>query len=313
MKQLYPLLFRPIYKDYIWGGNKISSFFNRNDITGRCAESWEISGFPEDSSIVLNGSLEGDNLYNITNNYGSDLVGVNYIEGCLFPLLIKILDVNTKLSIQVHPNVNQSINKLNGLNYLPKNELWYILDCHKLSNIFAGINEPYNISHIRNNLISYDSKKGDMYYIPGGLVHSASSGNLIFEVQQTSKTTFRIDDWDRGRELHLHDAKNTIVPCLRTIRRSSDSRQNRIYRMDTPLFNLSVLNLNRQRRLITRQISFAIVFCEKGKYCLEYNNQKMILGLGQCVLIPANFNCVLTPIESSKLLIARSYYGYHPF
>ncbi|TAF82282.1 MAG: mannose-6-phosphate isomerase, partial [Sphingobacteriales bacterium] len=143
-QQLYPLTFKTIYKDKIWGGNKIKNYLGKNfSPLPNCGETWEISGVEADVSVVLNGWLKGKSLVEILETYQSDLVGkaVYHHFGNVFPLLIKFIDANDDLSIQVHPN--DELAKIRH-NSFGKTEMWYIIQADQGASLISGFNQAVN-------------------------------------------------------------------------------------------------------------------------------------------------------------------------
>jgi mannose-6-phosphate isomerase len=219
---LYPLLFEPVCKDYLWGGDRISKL--RAPHSGRsagiCAESWEISDRSEGMSIVSNGRDKGRTLRNLVESLGADLVGTAAASKT-FPLLIKVIDAKQRLSIQVHPARTEA--KTHGAE--AKTEMWYVLaaepDSHVFCGLMQGVSRTRFESALRTKKVGELLRKvpvsaGDVIFVPGGRVHAVGEGCLLLEVQQSSNTTYRVYDWDRvskdgtPRELHIKEALEVI-------------------------------------------------------------------------------------------------------
>lgn len=212
------LFFEPIFKTKIWGGERLKEFAYDipSDKTGEC---WAISAHENGQSIVKNGVHKGKSLGELWENH-RELFG--NIPGDKFPLLVKIIDANKDLSVQVHPNDEYAQIKENG--ELGKSECWYILDCIPDTEMVYGINAKDKDE--LNNMIDkgkWDEllqvipiKKGDFFYVPSGTVHALKEGTLILEIQQNSDTTYRLYDYDRKdeqgnlRELHIEKSKDVI-------------------------------------------------------------------------------------------------------
>lgn len=187
----YPLYFKPVYKDYIWG-----------------KETWEVSDRDEGMSVVENGPLKGKSLHELMKD-SQRFVGESMPR---FPLLLKWIDAAEDLSIQVHPNEEAA----ELLHSEPKTEMWYVLE---EGFVFAGFQEAMTKERFEECL-----KKGraastlkkiavqphDALYIPAGTVHAVLSGCFFLEIQQNSNTTYRLDDWGRGRPLHLVEGLQSI-------------------------------------------------------------------------------------------------------
>ncbi len=217
MYKLYPMHFEPIYKDAIWGGGRIAKKFHRSSVPPRCAESWEISDRIEGQSSVINGPLKGKTLHELIEQFGEHLLGHGRKDQ-RFPLLIKIIDAREALSLQVHPS-EETAAICRGE---PKTEMWYVLEGGP---VYAGFKKPVSRedwAHAvdSNRLIDliqeFQTKPGDVVFIPGGRIHAIGAGCMMLEVQQNSDTTYRVYDWNRmgvdskPRALHLEQAKKCI-------------------------------------------------------------------------------------------------------
>ncbi len=219
------IFLKPVFLDKIWGGNKLSKEFGFNLDSECVGECLAISAHKSGESIVLNGKHSGMTLGEI---YKSEPdIFNNYDKEKEFPLLIKILDANADLSVQVHPD-NLYANKHEDS--LGKAECWYILDCDNDADIVMGhnaINKEELISHINNGawdkLLSIKSlSKGEFYYIPPGTMHAIRKGTLIYELQQSSDITYRLYDYDRLengklRELHVNKSID-VITCPQAIK-----------------------------------------------------------------------------------------------
>ena len=225
MNKLYPLKFHPIFKGYIWGGTKLKHILGKDlgNLT-KSAESWEISAVEGNISVVANGFLAGNNLQELIEVYMEDLVGSRIYKkfGIEFPVLIKFIDANDKLSIQVHPDDALAIkrNLPNG-----KTEMWYVLQAEEGASLISGFNRKvskneykkyFNIGELPEILNFEKVNAGDVFNIPAGRIHAIGPGILLAEIQQTSDATYRIYDWDRkdkngkSRELHTELAIDAI-------------------------------------------------------------------------------------------------------
>ena len=224
------IFMEPIFKDYLWGGNRLKNELHKNSNLDITAESWEISSNKNGDCKILNeeyNELTLSELYK-RKDLREPIFGTKCINIEEFPLLVKYIDAKQNLSIQVHPDDEyaKSIGLPNG-----KNEMWYIMDCENNSQIIAGLNkslDKYGLEDVINNdkikeYLNYtDIKKGDSIYISAGTVHAILGGVLICEIQQNSDTTYRVYDWDRKdkdgntRQLHKEQAiatiKSNIIP-----------------------------------------------------------------------------------------------------
>ncbi|MDR3109714.1 MAG: class I mannose-6-phosphate isomerase [Planctomycetaceae bacterium] len=224
---LYPFRFKPIYKNYIWGGHKLANLFGRKNITtDTVAESWEVADHEHGESIVTNGPLRGNSLEMLLQRYPETLLGDEYLrrgKPKRFPLMFKHLDAMQNLSVQVHPN-NAVCCEL-GIDEPEKVEAWVILDANVNSHYYAGFKKhctPEQVqTAVQNGTITellnpILANKGDCVLIKPGVVHALGEGVLAAEVAVTSDTTFRLFDWNRkdangnSRELHVAEAIKAI-------------------------------------------------------------------------------------------------------
>ncbi len=228
--ELYPMCFTPIYKERMWGGDQLVSVLKRTLPAGNnpIGESWELVDRDDEQSVVANGPLKGKTITELVHSYGKDLVGKNF-HGGRFPLMVKIIDAGTRLSLQVHPDAEVCAKLGNGAE--PKTEMWYIIAAKKGAKIMAGLNprgtkrqlvDALNSPDIESQLQVFSSETGDAYFISSGTLHAIGGGNLLLEIQQNSDTTFRVSDWGRidssgkSRELHVEQAMESINFTNRT-------------------------------------------------------------------------------------------------
>jgi mannose-6-phosphate isomerase len=226
MKALYPLLFKPVIKDYIWGGRHLEEFGRELPDSGPIAESWEISSHEDGMTTVKNGAYAGKTLKAVLEVLGVDLVGSNNqwaLERGKFPLLVKLLDANKKLSVQVHPDDDYA--QEHEGNELGKTEMWVILRADPDAAIIYGLEKRTTPQELRSALVNSELKDylhkvpiqaGDHICVPSGTLHTILGGAVIAEIQQNSNTTYRVYDWDRvgadgkPRPLHIDKALDVI-------------------------------------------------------------------------------------------------------
>ena len=321
MSTLYPLKFKPIIKQTLWGGEKLSNVLGKD--TGGvddAAESWEISGVQGNISRVVNGFLEGNNLQEIIEVYMGDLVGERVFEryGVEFPLLIKFIDANDILSIQVHPDDALSKKRHNAYG---KTEMWYVIQADKDARLISGFNRPMDkeqyLKHFKEKtlqeILNYEPvKAGDVFFIPAGRIHAIGPGILLAEIQQTSDVTYRIYDWDRldkngkSREMHTdlaldaidythYDHYRTPYTAVRNVPEQlvqCDHFQTNLLKFDHPM-----------QRDYSLQDSFVILLCTKGRFELQYDSGSIAVGLGDTIMIPAELDGLrLIPEQNSEVL-----------
>jgi mannose-6-phosphate isomerase len=214
----YPLTFQPIYKERVWGGRNLERLYRKRLPTGvSVGESWEITDRPEGISTIANGPWIGNDLRWLLERHGSDILGRPWQAGHRFPLLLKILDAEQKLSLQVHPPAAVA-RRLGGE---PKTELWYVARAAPEAELYVGLRQGVTRSEferrIRDGTVAdcfhhVPVKSGDAMFLPSGRVHALGAGNVIFEIQQNSDTTYRVFDWNRvgldnrPRDLHVEQS-----------------------------------------------------------------------------------------------------------
>ena len=316
---LYPLKFKPILKDKIWGGPKLRDVLGKQ-ASDKAGESWEISGVEGDISVAENGFLAGNSLQELAEIYMGDLLGDGIYErfGVEFPILIKFIDAADVLSVQVHPDdvMARERHKTYG-----KTEMWYIVESDK-GQLIAGFNRKLDqeqyLQHINEGklkeILNYEAvAPGDIYFMPAGRVHAIGAGVLLAEIQQTSDVTYRIYDWDRSdeqgksRELHTDLALEAIDFSFHTqFKTPYTSLQNStVSVVDSPFFTTSVIQLDlpveKDLNLID---SFVIYMCMGGAVGIAYGKGEVeVIKKGETILIPAELkNLALIPTEASTLL-----------
>lgn len=214
-----PIKMNPVFKQYIWGGNNLKEIYGKNTPEPPVAESWEISAHKDGLSVACNDVYENKTIIELCKKYGKDLYGDSMQEGEEFPLLLKILDAEDRLSVQVHPDDEYANIHENGSK--GKTEAWYILDAQPGAKLIYGFKDDITKEEFRKviedgnleDVLNYaECNKGDVFYIPSGTVHAVGKGLMIAEIQQSSNTTYRVYDYNRKdkdgnlRELHIEKA-----------------------------------------------------------------------------------------------------------
>lgn len=316
---LYPLKFHPILKKKIWGGEKLSYKSEQHEQS--IGESWEISAVEDNISVVTNGILADNDLQELIEVYMGDLVGDSVYEkfGIEFPLLIKYIDANDDLSIQVHPGDETAKERHNAYG---KTEMWYIVDAEQNASLIMGFNKETDkteyLQALRSNelmgiLNTEKVKKGDSFFIPAGLVHAIGKGCFIAEIQQTSDITYRIYDYNRKdadgntRELHTDLATDVIDyqyhPKHKVDYTPQDNKS--VQLVKCPYFTTNLLTFDRDiEKEYIRLDSFVIYMCLQGKFTITTGEcDPVVVNKGETVLIPACFkNLTLFPDEVTKVL-----------
>ena len=328
-EELYPFLFEPYYKTVLWGGTRIKTVLNRPlpDDADHVGEAWDICDRPGMESKVVNGPLAGTTIHQLIEWYGAELLGPDF-KGGRFPLMVKIIDSNQNLSLQVHPDEIYCAEK--GGTCEPKTEMWYVLSAEKNAKIYVGLKstttrqkflEHLNTAEMENDIQSFDSIPGDAYFIKAGRPHMIGAGNLLLEIQQNSDTTYRVYDWNRlgpdgkPRELHLEQAVACTDFMDRTVARisgvSGEVGHNRKYPIINrcQFFHCEDLKLVSEWRSTTagQPGSFHILTAVNAPF--EVGNEKFQTAVqpGSSVLIPACFGEYIVKVaEGTTTSIVRT-------
>jgi mannose-6-phosphate isomerase len=218
----YPLKFRAIYKQRIWGGQKLRDVFGKElPASEKIGESWELADLPDDKSVITNGELAGQTIRAVIEQYPKEMTGDENFP-TPFPLLIKILDAEDVLSVQVHPDPETCRRTGRGE---PKTECWYIISAADDAVIYKGLKEGVTREQfaeaiekgaVAEMLVKVPVKRGECHFLPAGTAHAIGPGLLIAEIQTPSDTTYRVFDWNRvddagnTRELHIEQALESI-------------------------------------------------------------------------------------------------------
>jgi mannose-6-phosphate isomerase len=316
--RLYPLMFQPILKDKIWGGEKLHQHFNKDSKSTQLGETWEVSTVPGDISVVSNGDLKGKSLQELLNTYKADFLGENNFKrfGEQFPLLIKFIDAKQDLSIQLHPNDELAKTRHNSFG---KTEMWYVMQADKDANLIVGFNKDVDkeiyLKHLKDNsltkILNFDKvKEGDTYFIEAGRVHAIGAGVLLAEIQQTSDVTYRVYDWDRvdtdgnERELHNDIAIDAFDFEMKDdFRVSYEKHKNTSNEMvSCPFFITNFIEMDTNLKKENTQDSFMIYMCLDGEVEVTTDNSTTIISKGETVLIPAAVKSYNLKTDYVKLL-----------
>jgi mannose-6-phosphate isomerase len=300
----YPLLFQPEMKQRVWGGRRLEQFGLKLP-EGRIGEGWMIGDHPNGTTKVLNGELAGQGLHTIRESFGEAWFGSKAaasLKNGRFPLLIKLLDCEDDLSIQVHPN--DDYNKLPA-GELGKTEMWYILEAKPGATIIYGLKPGVTRSElaqaieedrILDCLQEVPVSAGDSFYIPAGTVHALKAGVLVAEIQQNSDTTYRLYDYNRPgldgkpRELHIEDSLNVMTygdtgASQMTTEITEPHRW--LTLAQSPYFHTEKGIVSGAWQLSASEESFVIHIVCDGKGAITWDNSEIPLTSGTCVLVPA--------------------------
>lgn len=302
----YPIKFKPVYKDYIWGGRYFEKF-DRELPEGILAESWELSCHKNGVSIVSNGELEGKTLPEIIKADPKNILGTKFpTDSSEIPLLIKFIDANDRLSVQVHPDDNYAAVFEGGIG---KNEMWYIVDVKPGAKLVAGLKAGVTKdefakaiidNRIEECLFEVKVESGDVINIPAGLVHAIGAGIVIAEIQQTSDITYRVFDYNRvdskgvGRQLHLEKALDVInfevgsrnVKCEGVNVKVNENCIKTVF-LANKYFACERYEVNGSFADTCDGSKFYIFICLEGKGTIEAGNMAVEFKAGETVFVPA--------------------------
>ncbi|MGB5272182.1 type I phosphomannose isomerase catalytic subunit [Eudoraea sp.] len=316
---LYPLKFYPILKERLWGGTKLGRLLGKELESDLIGESWELSGVTGDVSIVANGSFKGTTLTDLINRFPEEILGKSVLErfGKEFPILIKFIDAQKDLSIQLHPNDELARKRHNSFG---KTEMWYIMDADKDSELIIGFEEDISketyVESLKNDtltdLLNYENvKEGDAYFISAGKIHAIGAGVLIAEIQQTSDQTYRVYDYNRKdaqgnlRELHTELSIDAISYVRQNDFKVSYQQDTNVSNpmVNCPYFRINFISLNKNVRFdVSDRDSFTIYMCLDGDVKIANDFGSISIKKGETVLVPAITSQILLNSERAKLL-----------
>ncbi|MAJ31817.1 MAG: mannose-6-phosphate isomerase [Flavobacteriaceae bacterium] len=299
-----PLKFQPIYKERLWGGEKLKTSLNKQYSANGIGESWEISAVKGDVSQVIGGPYSGKNLDVLIEDFGPELLGFSVVNrfGSDFPILIKYIDAELDLSIQVHPNDELAAQRHQSFG---KNEMWFIMDHDPNANLILGFQKDCSKKSYQkaleekklSTLLNYTPvNKGDAFMIETGTMHAIGAGILLAEIQQTSDITYRVYDFDRRdkdgntRELHTDLALDAIDYSAKTNYKKSYNRlpntSNEL--IHNKYFKTNYLHVNQWMEIkLSDRDSFSIYMCVEGEAVLRTEEGKLGMTKGETLMIPA--------------------------
>lgn len=291
---MYPIKFENLYYERIWGGKDLEKFRN-NVPEGVIGESWDIACHKNGTGKVENGELKGKCFDEIIKLYGKKLLGTD-IDTKEFPLLIKLITAQDKLSVQVHPN-DEYANKVE--NDSGKTEAWYVVAAEEGASLIVGTKDcdkevfrkaihEGNLDHYLNKI---PVKKGDFFYVQSGLVHAICEGVLIAEIQQNSDTTYRVYDYNRGREIHVEKALEVIDFSLRGENSTGLLVQkdgyDKTYLCLGEYFTIQKYKIKTAVKEESDVERFYLFTCVEGNGVIKYNGGEEEILMGDSIFIPA--------------------------
>lgn len=298
---LYPLTFKPLFKERIWGGRRLEQLYGKSlPPNVPIGESWEISDRPGDVSVIINGPWAGRDLRWLMETHGQAVLGATSSPGQRFPLLIKILDCREKLSLQVHPPASRA----RALAGEPKTEMWYVAHAEPGAELYVGLkrgtSRPEFEARLRDGTVDacfhrVQVRAGDAMFLPSGRVHALGAGLVIFEIQQNSDTTFRVFDWNRvgldgkPRELHVAQSLQCIdfgdfEPGL--VKPEDEGRKGRRL-VSSELFSVYLVEASGSETVELEPGCMQILAVVAGQVRVHGGGQSLVLAPGQFCLLPA--------------------------
>ena len=320
--KLYPLQFEPDLHTTIWGGRKLQPYKGLEPTDEPIGESWEVSAVPTSVSVISNGIWKGRDLNSLIEEYPNEILGkaVNEKYQGKLPILVKFLDANRDLSIQVHPD-EEMAQRLYGKR--GKAEMWYVIDAYADSHLIVGFNREISLEEyhrriaegtITGVLADHKVKPGDVFFIPAGCVHALCGGIMVAEVQQSSDVTYRIFDYNRSgldgkpRELHTELAAEALNFHVGNNRIDYDKKDNCAVKLiDYPDFCVSLMDLTMpiHRNMLSHD-SFVISMCMDSDcvICERGTGEKTTLKKGASVLIPSSIaDYDIIPVNGKSRLL----------
>lgn len=306
-----PFLLRPAYKDYLWGGERLKTEYNKNTDVSPVAESWECSIHPDGLSVVASGEYAGETLKDVLDKNPAFL-GSHPDAGFGFPLLIKFLDAKEALSLQVHPDDEYAKKREEGEH--GKSEMWYVLDAEADSYLVYGFSHDLSREELERaienetvdrHLNKIPVQKDDVFFVSPGTVHAIGDGVLIAEIQESSNVTYRLCDYGRTdkkgnkRELHIDKALEVVdysksqLPRqpLRVLKYKRGVASEFLARCRYFEVFRMLINTDEDIPFVefaSDELSFRVLLCIDGEGSMHYDSERLDFKKGDCVFVPAD-------------------------
>ena len=295
---MYILKLSPALKDYIWGGTRLKTEFKIETPMQTVAEAWVLSAHKDGPSVIENGELKGKTLLQGIESFGRECLGTNCAGISDFPILIKLIDADKNLSVQVHPDDEYARKYENSYG---KTEMWYVVDCEEGARLFYGFKEKTSKEEfekrIKDNTLtdilrSVEVKKGDCFFIPSGTIHAIGKGMLIAEIQQNSNCTYRVYDYGRlgadGKPRQLHIEKALDVTKTEPASPVDFGGENVL--ADCKYFNSKLLSGPAEIEVDGESFSAILVIDGEGGLCA--GGETLKLKTGDSIFLPAGIGKV---------------------
>ena len=291
---MYPLKFENLYYDKVWGGRGFESF-RSNVPKGKIGESWDIACHPNGTGVVANGRLKGVGFKELIKFYNKEIFGNRIVNG-EFPLLVKLINSNENLSVQVHPNDDYAKRIENSSG---KTEAWYVVDAKEGAELIVGTNgctrlefeQAIKKGKVEDCLNRIKVKMGDAFLINSGLVHAICSGLVIAEIQQNSDITYRVYDYGRPREIHLEKSLDVIDFNLKPKKLVENYKEVLGYKVsslcENEYFSIYKYVISSKAEFRSDNNTFSIITCVQGVGVINYSGGNETIYKGESLLIPA--------------------------
>lgn len=307
---MYPLLLKPVIKDYLWGGTKLKTNFGFETEKDIAAEAWMLSTHKDGMNIVVNGAYKGKTINEVFEAWGKKALGKNAEKFPCFPILIKLIDAKQKLSVQVHPD-DEYAWLMEG--EYGKTEMWYVVDCEEGAELICGFKKNISKGELERRIEDgtltdvcnfVPVHKGDVFFISAGTLHAIGEGILIAEIQQNSNTTYRVFDYGRldadgkPRELHVDKALD-VIKCdspkssFRTAGGITNDHKNTIRELATcDKFSTKLITVRTPMKIDSPD-SFVSLVVLDGDISIGYSEGEIKAKKGDSVFIPASLKVEL--------------------
>lgn len=314
---MYPFKLKAATKDYVWGGIKLKEFYGKESLGDVIAESWEVSCHPDGPSVIENGQYEGITLADVL-DANPRYKGTDSEKFPFFPILVKLIDAKTNLSVQVHPGDDYA---LKNEGQFGKTEMWYIVECENGAGVYCGFKKPVTKERLRESLENgtvtellnfVEVKKGDCLFIESGTVHAICGGCVICEIQQNSSLTYRLYDYGRvdkngqPRQLHIDKAVE-VTDTSKVVTPNAEVRDlgSGVTRLaECKYFTTDKIILDGEKTLNVTDESFLTVTCVEGSAELVYNGKRYQIDTGDTYFLPAGMGEVQVNGDA-QLIAAR--------
>ncbi len=319
---MYPLKLKPVYKQTIWGGDKLGEKFGKDKSLSSVGETWELAVHKNGVSTVENGELAGLGIDEVFAKYGNDVIGRKIKKLGEYPLLLKLIDAKGLLSIQVHPTDDYAKKYEGGS--LGKTEAWYILEAEEGAFLYIGFKDGIKKEDLERELKKGGRgvlelfnkiyvKRGDVINIPAGMLHAIGEGIVLLEIQENSDITYRVYDYDRldkdgkGRELHVDKALEVLNFDMTTAKPEEGIVEKHAWGeihdyISNDYFKLKKIEANKS--FVFKNPSYSVLTCIKGAYRMIYSEGSLEVKLGETVLVPFSMDEVdIEILEDSEIIL----------